>query len=366
MRRCRRPMVALLLLFSFVSLTGSLYPLLGRIVMTSKFPWKNDLELEFRKPFFHVLLYFLIPSVLIFPWVLTCRTRKTLSGMDCVKTYRVAALPAILNCIATYGEFISLLAMPTIVWQSFHSWQVLFVPVFMFLSRQMPLYFNEWIGLFVVVIGIAVCGVSSLLRSIHNKGETSQMFFSYIIMIFSCAVRAYQCVYEQKLLKVGGFTSLQLTAFEGTWGFCLTLLIVVPLVNILSVDNMLYENTVEVFEFVSRSATLVLLEILFAVSAGVTMYLSMVLVDKVGPSTRFSVEVVRPIIVLIGSYIAHYSSNISTVGEEFDRFSSGEVIGMSVSLLGVFMSSRILQFPCLAYQEPDDGSDMVSQEFVLH
>lgn len=365
---CQASKIAVAVALCLVSLTGSLFPVVGRVLTTSKFPWKNDLQLEFRKPFFQVLLYFLIPCILIIPWLLMCRVHKLSTGMDCVRMYRRAALPAILNCMATYSEFVSLLWMPTIVWQAFHSWQIMFVAVFSFFSKRSPLYLSEWIGLFVVIAGIAICGVSNLLRSIHNRGETSDMFFSYIVIIFACALRAYQGVTEEMLIKMAGFTPLQLTAYEGVWGFCLTLLIVIPLANIASVDSPFYENTLEIFEFVTRSSILVLVELVFVFCSGGTMYLSTVLTEKIGSAARFSTESVRPLLVLVISYASHYGTNVATVGEGFDSYSWGEITGMALSCIGSLMSSRLLQFPCLDYHEQDIHSDgeLVSNEFVLH
>lgn len=265
---------------------------------------------------------------------------------------RDLGLAAVLNVFSTAADFYCLIYMSTTVWQTFHNWQILFSCVFALAARRAHLHFTDWIGLCLVVIGICATGVSSLVRSItFDYSTTSRKLFSYILVIIAGGTKSIEIGIEENIIKSGQASPLQLTAFEGLWGFWLTLFVIIPLANIVPPTSPVYESISDIGEYTSRSKTLISLEVIFVVISCVYSYLSYVVVEQTSADARFAYEAASPYLVLLISWISYYATGINSVGEQFDSYGIGEIIGITLSLIGTLIYMKIITFPCFSYSD---------------
>lgn len=355
-------------LVALFTATGAFYPIFARGIMTSHHAWKYGLTLEFKKPWFQTLVAFVGPSVLVFVYLILKKRGKVQGGKRTgIEAVRLCGVPALFNVIANAVDFLTLFYIPTTVWQAFHSWQVMFSSVFSMSRSRQRLRFTEWIGLFLLVAGISTCGVSSLLRAIkRDSGETSSMFFSFILVILGSGVKAVATGLEETLVK-GDVAPLQMMVFEGIWGLFITSFIAVPVVNILSAENPLYESTLDVHEYFSRSYVLVLAEIGFVLLFTMYAYLAILVVSKTSAVDRFVYESIRPLAVLVLSGVYYYASGRAS-SDVIDAYVIGEVAGVLVLFAGTLVCMNVIKCPCFTYHAQNDAEAFLEElpdEYLL-
>ena len=344
-------------LVSLFTATGAFYPIFARGIMTSQHAWKYGLALEFRKPCFQTFLAFFGSAILFLVYLVLKKCGKVRVSLQTdAEVYRLCGVASLFSVLATAIDFFTLFYIPTTVWQAFHSWQVMFSSIFAMTLNRQRLRFTEWIGLFLLVAGISICGVSSLLRSIkNNSDQTSAMFFSFVLVIFGSGIKAFATGIEEYLMNQDDYlvTPLQLTVFEGIWGIYISGLMALPVVNILHTDNPMYESTLDIHEYFKRSYVLVFAELGFLLLITMYAYLALVVVSKKSAVDRFVYESLRPLAILVLSGVYYFISGRAT-SDSIDAYVFGEISGVVVLFLGTLVCMNVIKCPCFSYNAQTD------------
>lgn len=348
-------------------IAGGAFPVLNNAILGIPFPWRNGLYIEFQKPWFQNCMMFMGMALFIVPSFVMhrCRcSRETDGPVQCGFIFRAVAIPSILNIIATLLQNYALMYMSTTAWQLFHGFQMLFTTLFAVTYRKQQLLLIDWLGLFVTVLGMCFAGVGSLLRGIDNETSSiTTVFIALLLVILSHGLKSFQFILEEQLTHDSGVTPLDLTAYEGIWGTYLCVFVCMPITNILNPMSGvgIYENTLEAFELLSYSGTLVLLLVFYIISITAYNYAGVYVVSYSSAIHRGIYEMIRPFIVWIISTVTYYITKIDAAGEKMDENSAFEMVGFGICVLGMVIYNRILKLPCFTYSpNMDDNDDLES------
>lgn len=269
--------------------------------------------------------------------------------------FRKVALPAVCNFVATGLQIKALMYLPTTVWQVFFGFRVLFATLLAVTYRRQQLLLVDWLGLFISVAGMSFSGVATLLRGIAREDNQtiSDMFFSFIIVILSHGVQAFQTIFEEKLLHDEGINTATLTAFEGIWGLYISVFIVLPFVGVISPTGQLelYENTLETFEMLGKSKRLVVLVLFYVLFVTMFSFFGIAVTELSSAIHTNMYEMVRPLPVWLLSFATYYISGNEALGEPLDLYTLLELGGFATSVIGSLIYNRVLKFPCFVYIE---------------
>ena len=338
---------------------GSCVPVLNSVILRDKFPWKNGLRLQFRKPWFQLTGMFFGMTIFVIPVLIYRRLEsRQLAFMRVSWTFgmfRKVALPAVCNFVATGLQIKALMYLPTTVWQVFFGFRVLFATLLAVTYRRQQLLLVDWLGLFISVAGMSFSGVATLLRGIAREDNQtiSDMFFSFIIVILSHGVQAFQTIFEEKLLHDEGINTATLTAFEGIWGLYISVFIVLPFVGVISPTGQLelYENTLETFEMLGKSKRLVVLVLFYVLFVTMFSFFGIAVTELSSAIHTNMYEMVRPLPVWLLSFATYYISGNEALGEPLDLYTLLELGGFATSVIGSLIYNRVLKFPCFVYIE---------------
>lgn len=344
-------------------LTGAFVPVLNSIILHGQYPYKDGLYLQFKKPQFQLWALFLgmtaffIPSYIYKKYIKkkSGRIRSTRSQLI---IFRQVSIPAICNIIATLFLNKSLIFMDTTVWQIFFGFQILFATLFAITIRKQHLFLVDWLGLFVSVAGMCFSGVAALLRvnTTENSQTITEIFFSFIICIFSHGITAFQTILEEKLLHDLNLDGATLTAYEGLWGLFICTFILLPISSIIpqSDDFMgIYENSLETFQILGNSKDLIFLLVGYILTVSLFSYFGITITDFSTAIHRNLYEIIRPLPVWILSVTARYIQESSYIGEPIDKYTALELSGFLIAMIGSFIYNRIIKFPCFTYIEDE-------------
>ena len=344
--------VAILVLF----IAGSLYPVLNSTILTYNFRFKGSLFLCFQQPWFQTLIAFLGLSFFIIPSLIYTKfsKKKNNSKQDNQYTnlaiFRLSSSASILRIISVGLQTYSLTFMPVNVWQIFSEFYLLFTALFAVIFKQEKLHFTDWVGLFFTVLGIALAGVSALLRSISERSNAiTELFFSFILQILSHALQSFSVLSQENLLKES--SPITLTAFEGLWGVYLIGLIILPLVNVTDSHAIgIHETTADLPYFFKNSTALIPLEIGFLLLFGLYRFSCFYLFSK--SSYRESIyNSFLPSTFSITTLVRHQIYKDNLVISFLEKYSILEIVGIVSTFLGSFIYHNIFKLPCFGYSK---------------
>lgn len=124
--------------------------------------------------------------------------------------------------------------------QMFNGAGILFTALLSIIFLKARLYKFSWFGMVVVVVGLVIVGLNDVLSMAGKKsgeddgGAASHKTTFYIILgdIFILSSKfftAMECTYEQALLKGKNLQPLQVTGWEGVFGFMTVTILLIPL-----------------------------------------------------------------------------------------------------------------------------------------
>lgn len=106
---------------------------------------------------------------------------------------------------------------------------IIFVALFskIFLGREMGL--RRWSGIAFIAAGLALVGVSDMLSSSASDVDKQGVLIGDTLIILAQIITATQMVYEERFVGNLDIPSLQAVGWEGTFGFVVLAILLVPM-----------------------------------------------------------------------------------------------------------------------------------------
>lgn len=112
--------------------------------------------------------------------------------------------------VATSLMYIGLNMTYASSFQMFRGAVIIFVALLSIAFLQRRLVIREWTGIFIIVIGLALVGVSDMLTSSDSSEHTQNEIITGDLLIFAAQIiTAIQMVYEEKFVAGVDIPSLQ-------------------------------------------------------------------------------------------------------------------------------------------------------------
>ncbi|XP_069702216.1 solute carrier family 35 member F6-like [Periplaneta americana] len=225
--------------------------------------------------------------------------------------------PAMCDMVATSVMYIGLTLTYASSFQMLRGAVIVFVGILttIFLHRRLCL--REWMGIFLVICGLALVGVSDLfapstveLTNIHVKSSnhsTGQIILGDLLIIGAQVIAATQMVLEEKFVSGLDIPALQAVGWEGIFGFSILGLLLIPFYFIYvpapfsdNPRNVL-EDALEAFVQMGNNPWLIcaiigtVLSIAFFNFAGVTV------TKEISATTRMVLDSIRTLFIYIVS-----------------------------------------------------------------
>jgi len=137
-------------------------------------------------------------------------------------------IPAMFDMIATSLMYIGLTMTYASSFQMLRGAVIIFTAIFskIFVHRAVSL--RHWLGIFVIIIGLATVGASDLLSSDQKSNSTYQIILGDTLILIAQVITAAQMVYEEKYVVTNDIPPLQAVGWEGVFGFLMMSVLLVP------------------------------------------------------------------------------------------------------------------------------------------
>lgn len=147
----------------------------------------------------------------------------------------IFAIPASCDLTASTLGSIALLWVPASIWQMMRGANIIFTGILSMIFLKAKLGAHKWLGMFVVIGGLVLVGLSGLLAdSASGQQQENALLFTVGIFLVLGAqlIAASQFIVEETLLKGTGYEPLNVVFMEGFWGVSILTLFALPLVYI--------------------------------------------------------------------------------------------------------------------------------------
>jgi len=228
---------------------------------------------------------------------------------------------------------------------------------------------RQWTSLGVVVLGLALVGVSGLLKAAHDipKPDSSsnitsssdeivtpgQQLAGTVMILASAALWGLQSVLEEKYMKKSEkyeCEPLELVGWEGTFGSLLTGLVVLPAAQYIPGSDCgnVVENSLDTFAVLKASLPLLILVICYSLNLTVFNFLSVTVSKVMSAVHRQLINAARTISVWgVGLYLHYYVRE--SLGESWNNYSFLELGGFSILMMGTYVYATSPQLPVASH-----------------
>lgn len=273
--------------------------------------------------------------------------------------------PTLADLIATVLMNIGLLYTTVSVYQMMRGAELVFAAIFaiVFLKRQLNRF--HFAGIFCSVCGIILVGISSLLSADLESGKESKaapvhgetsglMLLGMGLIVLSQAVQAAQLTFEDYFMADLNIEPLKIVGYEGLFGVLTMVFVMLPAVYFLPGNDAggREENTLDTLTMIWNTPALstIIIGDMFALM--MYNFAGMSVTDHLGAVFRTLLETMRTLAVWGVDVILYYSD--TGVGEPIDKYSSIQLVGFVVLVLGM-----------LVYGKGDDKAALEDMEKYL-
>ncbi|KAJ9596583.1 hypothetical protein L9F63_012416 [Diploptera punctata] len=138
----------------------------------------------------------------------------------------VLLAPAMCDMCATSVMYIGLTLTYASSFQMLRGAVIVFVGIFSMLFLNRRLSFREWGGIFLVIGGLAIVGLSDVFSP--SEHQPRQVILGDALIIGAQVVAATQMVLEEKFVSGLDIPALQAVGWEGLFGFSILGLLLIP------------------------------------------------------------------------------------------------------------------------------------------
>jgi drug/metabolite transporter (DMT)-like permease len=353
-------------------ITGTINTLTRKIQNDTKAKGVDGTIHPFRHPFFQTFVMFIGEALCLIPLFIQRRNQRRryqeLIANSSINTTigdsqkfgeprrsRVFSwiflLPAVCDLLGTSLGGIGLLYTPASVWQMLRGSTIIFSGLLSILFLKRKLYIHHWLGMFIVTSGLAVVGVSNVLRpdSTDANQLTEKLIFGIGFILAGQLIGAIQMIVEEVLLKKRRYPPLNVVGMEGVFGILLMVLVVLPLLYIIpGYDVGSYENCIDALIQMQQSWMLLVFVIAYCLSIAFYNFFGLSVAKRLTTVHRTLIDACRMILVW-GTQIAIYYLITTLYGEKWHSFSWVQLIGFGLLVIGTLIYNAVIRMPCSTY-----------------
>lgn len=183
---------------------------------------------------------------------------------------------------------------------------IVFVAILSVLLLKRRLSLREWIGIFIIMLGLLIVGLADFIdkdtvtdgKSEGKKESHSDkdMIFGIILIVFSQAILAMQMVYEEKYVHKYNIPPLQAIGWEGVFGLLTLTVLLVPM-NFIEFEGKILEDIPAALKKIGENWQIGGLLIVSIFSIAIFNYAGLSVTKELSATTRMVVDSMRTILV---------------------------------------------------------------------
>ncbi|KAJ5852124.1 uncharacterized protein N7529_011509 [Penicillium soppii] len=290
------------------------------------------------------------------------------------------AAPSSCDIAGTTLMNVGLLFVAASIYQMTRGALVLFVGLFSVLFLRRKLYLYQWSALFVVVLGVAIVGLSGALfsgsgaehdvsnaqravlaaRAVARTPEAVKAVIGVLLIAAAQIFTASQFVLEEWILENYAMDPLVVVGWEGVFGFLVTvlgMLIMYVVVGSTEAGRYGYFDIAEGWREVTSNRAIAMASLLIMVSIGGFNFFGLSVTRTVSATSRSTIDTCRTLFIWLVS-----------LGLGWETFKWLQVVGFGLLVYGTFLFNDIIQPPlkaCLP-SERREGEILLPEEPIEH
>ena len=268
--------------------------------------------------------------------------------------------PASLDILGTTISTIGLTFLSSSIFQMFRGALIIFVCIATIIFIKTKYYRHHFLGIFVVVLGLVIVGLSAVLKNQSSSGK--KPFLGIILVLLSQIFTCFQLIIEEKILKEYDISELKAVGLEGLWGVILYifLLFIFYFINCknwpenfregMCVKNdkgiIKFEDTLFAFRQIGAKTIILSYLLIFIFSIAFFNFSGLVVAKYVSSTLRSIIDTMRTIIIWVFFLINPYVPK-----ETKETFSWLQLLGFIILVLGGLIYNEILVIPFCKFAE---------------
>lgn len=257
----------------------------------------------------------------------------------------VMLAPAICDCLATSMMNIGLNLTYASVFQMLRGSVVIFTGIFSVIFLGRKLYCFHWVGMFFVLCGLALVGLSSVIDSTGSDAGARNPVLGNIFVIFAQLIVAGQMVIEEKFVAGYNVPALLAVGLEGFFGFVIVAILVAGMFYVNAPDalqapglNGKMEDVIDAVTMIGNSAAIAVALGGNVISIAFFNFFGISVTKEMSATTRMVLDSLRTVVIWLVCL---------ALGWETFKLKEGlmQIAGFVVLLSGTCIYNRIITIP---------------------
>jgi len=226
--------------------------------------------------------------------------------------------PAMLDMIATSTMYVGLTLTYAGSFQMFRGSVIVFVAILSVVALRRKIAVFQWIGILLVIVGLVVVGASDFLYTSDSASSddksTNAVITGDILIIVAQVITACQMVYEEKFVTGKDVPALQAVGWEGTFGFIVLGLLLIPFYYIIVPGNFsqnpnhALEDAIDAFVQMGNNPWLIASIVGTIISIAFFNFAGISVTKEMSATTRMILDSVRTLFIWITSLALKWES----------------------------------------------------------
>lgn len=270
-----------------------------------------------------------------------------------MKSNWIVGIGAIFDCIASACTAFALIFLPGSIAQIGRSGIIIIVAVYSYFYLKKRYTKTQYLGLFLVILGISFVFLSTILaKNAAEEGDSSssvstgKIVFGIILLAIGWFIQGFQIVYQEKIMEKYEVDLFRYVGIEGAYGLGFTCFILTILSHVeCPKDSGLCPNSIEGHTYYIDNASTAITEmfhnpglmalcIMFAISIALFNISGLMMTRKVSGLFRMIMDNVRSIVIWLFFII--------TGDEKLTKFSLIQLFGFAIFVLGTLLYNQII------------------------
>jgi len=242
-------------------------------------------------------------------------------------------LPSMCDMAGSTLMFIGLLLTYPSVYQMLRGMIVVFTGIFSWLFLGRKLYSFHLLGMFLIIAGTAVVGLTSVLFGSKHKTAPDPLVGD-IFVVCAQVVSASQMVIEEKFISKYNVPPLQCVGNEGIWGMSVTAAVLFVLYWVPPVRKI--DNSLDAVLQIGNNHFLLLAILASVCSIAFFNYFGISVTKHLSATHRTTIDATRVFLVWIVSLFIGW-----------EKFEYLQLIGFAILLAGTLIFNEIIKIPAM-------------------
>jgi len=319
----------------------------------------NDTCIDFEQPVYQTFLMFLgetLCFILYYSMILVRRVVVSPSSQNPEEPVEESQLtgvrkllfiiPTLCDMVATTLMNLGLIYTHASVYQMLRGAIVIFTGILSIIILKRKQYAYHWLGMFLVVCGIGIVGVSPLIDDNPNTEPAKNPVLGDILIIVAQVFSACQFIFEEKYMSKYKVPALQGVGYEGIYGVVI-LAVLMPIFNVAIGQKQDIGGLFDIrfaFETFIQFPSILISSLAYTISIASFNFFGLSITKVLSATSRSTIDALRTLSVWIFGLILGWETFIWL-----------QVIGFVVLIAGTSIYNEIIRVPKLYYPSKEEA-----------